>query len=438
MHCASCEIIIEKKMLEIDGVEFVDASLSDGSVLMGYNKNRPSTETLNHIFKENNYKFSEKQYIENAQETKGLLSPALFALAIIILFYILEKAGLTSFIKVKESSSLMTFFGLGLIAGVSSCAALVGGLILSLSKQWSEKYSDQGTLLEKAEPHILFNAGRIVSYALFGAILGFIGEKIQLSPTISSFIVIAISLIMTVLALQMIGIRSFSRIKIALPKSLTMGIAGKKLDSKASPFIIGFLTFFLPCGFTLIAQGIAILSGNPIVASAIMLSFALGTFIPLLSIGLLSTKLLHSNLSDKFLKVAGFLILFFVIYNLNIQFNLSSLLPNQINFNYSANSNSQTPTGQSVQLIKATFTNRGDIQPNTFTVKRGQPVKFEVDVKETSYGCMSTIIVIGLYNRPQRLIAGSKVIMEFTPTKTGDYTIACAMGVPRGLLKVIN
>lgn len=436
MHCASCEIVIEKKILEIEGVEFVDASLSDGGVLIGYNKNRPSTETLNHLFKENGYKFSEKQYVENSTETKDLLTPALFAVSIIVIFWMLERTGLTSFIRVKEGSSLMTFFGLGLIAGVSSCAALVGGLILSLSKQWSEKYSNQNTLLEKVEPHILFNAGRILSYAFFGGILGFIGQKIQLSTTFTSFIIIAISLIMTVLALQMIGIKSFSKIKIALPKSLTMGIAGKKLNNKASPFIIGFLTFFLPCGFTLIAQGVAILSGNPIAASAIMLSFALGTFIPLLSIGLLSTKLLHSELSDKFLKVAGFLILFFVIYNLNIQFNLASLLPAATN---SGSPSEIIPAKQeNIQIIKTTYTNRGDIQPNIFTVKQGQPVRFEVDVKETGYGCMSTIIVIGLYNQPQRLIAGSKVIMEFTPTKTGEYTIACAMGVPRGTIKVIK
>ena len=434
MHCASCEIIIEKKILGIEGVEFVDASLSDGSVLIGYKETKPSIEKLTHLFKENGYKFSEKQYAENSIETRGLLSPALIAIAIIIIFWSLERTGLTSYIKIGQSSSLMTFFGLGLIAGVSSCAALVGGLILSLSKQWSEKYTDQNTLLEKAEPHILFNAGRIISYAFFGGVLGFIGQKIQLSPTISSSLVLTVSIIMAILALQMIGIRSFAKIRIALPKNLTLGIANKKLNNKFSPFLIGFFTFFLPCGFTLIAQGIAILSGNPIAASAIMLSFALGTLIPLLSIGLLSTKLLHSNLSDRFLKVAGFLILFFVIYNLNTQFNLSALLPAPTNSYYPTNSLEQ----ENAQIIKTRYTNSKDIQPSVFTVKRGQPVKFEVDVKETGYGCMSTIMVIGLYDRPQRLVAGSKIIMEFTPTKTGEYTIACAMGVPRGIIKVID
>ncbi|MHB9019926.1 MAG: heavy-metal-associated domain-containing protein, partial [Minisyncoccota bacterium] len=183
MHCASCEIVIEKKLLEIEGVEFVDASLSDGNVLIGYNKEKPNIETLDSLFKKSGYRFSEKQKIENPTEIKNLLIPALIAVSIIIIFWLLEKIGLNSYIKVGQGSPLITFFGLGLVAGVSSCAALVGGLILSLSKQWSEKYNDQNTLLEKAEPHILFNAGRIISYAVFGSILGFIGQKIQLSPT---------------------------------------------------------------------------------------------------------------------------------------------------------------------------------------------------------------------------------------------------------------
>ncbi|MHB9019925.1 MAG: sulfite exporter TauE/SafE family protein, partial [Minisyncoccota bacterium] len=248
-------------------------------------------------------------------------------------------------------------------------------------------------------------------------------------------LILIISAIMSILALQMIGIRSFSKIKIALPKSLTLKMANKKMDDKFSPFIIGFLTFFLPCGFTLIAQSIAILSGNPITASAIMLSFALGTLIPLLSIGLLSTKLLYSSLSDKFIKVTGFLILFFVIYNLNTQFNFGSLLPMQTNSDASREININK---NNVQIISATYTNHGDIQPNIFIVKQNQPVRFEIDVKETGYGCMSTIIVVGLYNDPQRLLAGSKIVMEFTPNKVGDYTIACAMGVPRGTIKVIK
>jgi plastocyanin domain-containing protein len=92
----------------------------------------------------------------------------------------------------------------------------------------------------------------------------------------------------------------------------------------------------------------------------------------------------------------------------------------------------------SEQVIKSVYTHNDDIVPNTFTVKKGQPVKYIVDVKENGSGCMSTILIPGLYDIPELLVAGQQIVMTFTPQNIGDYQITCAMGVPRGLLKVVN
>ena len=67
-----------------------------------------------------------------------------------------------------------------------------------------------------------------------------------------------------------------------------------------------------------------------------------------------------------------------------------------------------------------------------------EPVDFEVQVNDTAYGCMSTIMVQGLYNTPQYLQKGETLSMKFTPKETGEYRITCAMGVPRGVIKVID
>jgi plastocyanin domain-containing protein len=90
------------------------------------------------------------------------------------------------------------------------------------------------------------------------------------------------------------------------------------------------------------------------------------------------------------------------------------------------------------QVIKAEYTLSKDIVPNNFEVKKGVPVRFEIDVKESGQGCMSSLMVPGLYNSAQYLEGGKKMVLTFTPEKTGDYNITCAMGVPRGVIKVIN
>jgi uncharacterized cupredoxin-like copper-binding protein len=90
------------------------------------------------------------------------------------------------------------------------------------------------------------------------------------------------------------------------------------------------------------------------------------------------------------------------------------------------------------QTIKTVYTYSKDIAPNTFTVKKGQPVRFEINVQDNGSGCMSTIMIPGLWDTAELLKKGQTIVMEFTPQKIGDYEITCAMGVPRGLIKVIE
>ena len=101
------------------------------------------------------------------------------------------------------------------------------------------------------------------------------------------------------------------------------------------PLISGILTFFLPCGFTLTAQSAALLSASPIQGGLIMLFFALGTAPILLLIGLTSAKFLDNpQQSAKFLKIAGALVLFFALFNINSQLNVFGLTSlNDIKFN---------------------------------------------------------------------------------------------------------
>ncbi len=433
MHCSSCEILIEKKSIELNSVKSAHVSLSK-NILSVESENDLSTDKLNNLFKDDGYSFSNQPFKE---EKSSLVGPIIAGIIAIIIFILINKLGLTSIININSNSSLPAFFVLGIIAGVSSCAALVGGLILSLSKQWASVYATSETFIEKSKPHILFNIGRLISFTFLGLILGFIGEKIQLTSWISTILIIAISIIMLILALQMLGIKSLNKLRFSLPKGLaSRALDNSKVNGIFVPFFIGFLTFLIPCGFTLMAEGIAILSGNPLRGAMIMLLFALGTMIPLLAIGFSSTKLINNlKLSDKFMKAAGILIIFFVAYNIYFTFNLSQYLGNDNSDNNANITQSQTQT-QNVQEITTTYTLKNDITPNTFTVKKGQSVKFIVDAQDDGSGCMSTIMIQDLYPHPQTLHKGQQITMEFTPTEAGTYLITCAMNVPRGKIIV--
>jgi len=177
MHCASCEVLIEKKLLGLKGIESADASATNGQVLIVYKGEKPASKTLNKIFKENGYFFSEKPFpTEQVARVNSWLIFSISLLAISI-FYFLQKTGLSSLATINSKSNLPAFFVFGVLAGVSSCAALVGGLVLSMSKQWSELYSDRDSFWQKSQPHFLFNAGRLISYGLLGGVLGLVGKN---------------------------------------------------------------------------------------------------------------------------------------------------------------------------------------------------------------------------------------------------------------------
>lgn len=331
MHCAACEVLIEKKLLEIPGVKAVDASTADGKATVEYEGEKPALPFLNDLFKKDNYTFSENQNVIT-ENTAISGNPPLLGLAISVsilaVFLGLERMGISGFFNISSKSSLLSFFGFGILAGLSSCAALVGGIVLSMAKQWNELYSADAPSVKKLQPHLLFNAGRILSYGILGGMLGLIGSRLSLSFTLTTWLIIIVSLLMIALALQMLGLKAFRKFQISLPKSITRGIADeKKFQGRYMPFIMGAATFFLPCGFTITAQTIALLSANAVQGALIMGLFSLGTAPILLLIGASSVKFLSKpHLALTFSNVAGFLVLFFALYNIWNQISLLGLI----------------------------------------------------------------------------------------------------------------
>lgn len=451
MHCASCEILIENKLLQIKNIKKAKASTTKGKVVISCDGKIPSPEKLNEMFKTEGYTFS-NQPIEtkrafNLKEACVVLGAAVLIIAV---FTALNKSGLLAFVNVNEKSSIPTFFVFGLLASLSSCAALVGGIVLSLSKHWSQTYPNDNSNLSKIQPHLMFNAGRIISYTIFGAILGAIGNKLSLSLKLGPVLVIAVSVIMIILAFQMLGLKTFEKLRFSTLKFAAKFFTNKyTFRSRYTPFVIGWATFFLPCGFTLTAQSLALISASAIQGALIMGSFALGTLPMLLLIGLSSVKFLEKpHLSQKFLKVSGVLVLFFAFYNINSQLNVLGISNfGDLGFGlkklYNKQTNNLVPkedglppiiNGKQVIKMEATAYN---YFPNYFKVKVGIPVRWEITDKGVS-GCTNAIISRELFNGEILLTPGQTSVKEFTPTAVGKYKFSCWMGMASGVIEVVN
>ncbi len=91
--------------------------------------------------------------------------------------------------------------------------------------------------------------------------------------------------------------------------------------------MLGILTFFLPCGFTQSMQISALTTGSFLQGGLIMLIFALGTLPILALISFSSIKFSKSLRSGIFFKTAGFIVIFFAIFNFLSALTAAGLVP---------------------------------------------------------------------------------------------------------------
>ena len=449
IHCPSCEILVEKKLIGLENVHSVEASLSRSEVVFEYEGDVPTAGELNKLFEKDGYTFSSsppgggRSRGSTRSKAAGLSKITIAVIISIGLIVLLQKAGLGSLVTVNSRSALPAFLLLGLVAGFSSCAALVGGIVLSMAKQWGELYSPEDPLKKRLEPHLLFNSGRLISYAGLGAVLALIGGSLRITPSFSAILVVVVSIIMVVLGLQMLGVRHLQRFQFTMPRSITRYVADEgHFKSRYMPFTMGALTFFLPCGFTITAQSFALVSGNPLQGSLIMLFFALGTLPMLLVIGFSSVKFLENpRLAKGFLKVAGVIVLFFALFNINNQLvvlnapNLSDI------FSPSRASTAATgvtlpPIVDGKQVLRMEASASG-YDPSNLTVRAGVPVRWEIKDIGTS-GCTNAVISQDLFDGQISLTPGKISTKEFTPKEPGKYRFSCWMGMVTGTINVVD
>ena len=87
--------------------------------------------------------------------------------------------------------------------------------------------------------------------------------------------------------------------------------------------------------------------------------------------------------------------------------------------------------GASVQSIVISEAN-GNYYPAEIHVRMGEPVSISLDSSVT--GCLRTFTIPQL--RLTKQLATPRDTLDFTPTKLGRFTFACAMGMGHGILIV--
>ncbi len=446
MHCKACTIVVADELERIPGITSAKASLKTDSATYTYTT-EPTDGQLIRAVKAAGYDIGTDTKPLFTTD-KSIIEQFIMSILIVaVIIFGLQRIGVTGLnLRSLTGSSLLMALVIGLTAGFSTCMAMIGGLVLGMSARFSEKHP-QATTMQKFRPHLFFNAGRIITFFILGGLLGVFGSMFRINSTITGMLTIGVGLVMVILGLQLTEL--FPRLSnkgLALPTGLAKALGLKKHGAKEyshkNAMALGAVSFFLPCGFTQAMQLVAISSGSFVTGALVMGLFAIGTTPGLLGIGAL-TSAVRGSFAKTFFRFVGVAVVLLAVYNISngvtlMGYNLAFSIPK------SSNSSNSTPaiTGKKPvqgtvtqtedgKILETTFNNTDDIRPNTFNVEVGKAYILRVNATETGVGCMSTIMIPGIYTTPLLITKGT-IELPFTITKPGTYKITCAMGIPRG------
>jgi sulfite exporter TauE/SafE len=215
------------------------------------------------------------------------------------------------------SWSFLALLGAGLFTGLSHCVGMCGPLVGAFALRRQAANQDLST------PLIIYQLGRLTTYALLGAAVGSLGAVLAMAlrPWQGAFSM-AMGALAILTGLGLIGV---------LPlQDWIASLAPARLASRwikgwiasphpAAPFALGLANGLLPCGAVYAMTLLAAMHGDPLHGASLMLIFGFGTLPVMLGCGY-ATGLLSLRLRAYLFRVAAM-----VVWGVGVQLALRGL-----------------------------------------------------------------------------------------------------------------
>jgi sulfite exporter TauE/SafE len=180
-----------------------------------------------------------------------------------------------------EPALLGGMFALGIASGVH-CVGMCGGIVTAFNVV---EFRSRSSLFLR---QLLFNAGRISSYAVAGAVAGTAGLLLSLQNSLYLFA----NVVLILVGLHLAGFGALLRLeRLGGPLWRRLQPLAARASATGNPYFAGLLWGWLPCGLVYAALAISVSGGNAFSGSAAMLAFGLGTLPWLLAAGAAAAQL---------------------------------------------------------------------------------------------------------------------------------------------------
>lgn len=347
-------------------------------------------------------------------------------------------------------SQVVVAFITGVTTGGLSCLAVQGGLLASslahqIEQDYLESAGNKRKRRQKYQPRVrtnsafpiaLFLAAKLVAYTLLGALLGWLGSFLALSPMTRAILMIAIGIFMLGNALRMFNVHPIFRyFSIEPPKFITRYIRRTAKGTETfTPLFLGALTVFIPCGVTQAIMAAALGTGSAAMGAALLFAFILGTSPVFFIIAYLTTEL-GARLEKFFMRFVAVVILILGFFTVNSGLNLigSPLSFNNLTrglfpaVNESAADGSSASTGSNLLLS----VRNGGYFPRTLRASANTRVVLNLSTNRT-YSCARDFVIPAL-NFYQLLPESGDVQVNIPAQAAGTKLFfTCSMGMYTG------
>ncbi len=419
MECHSCAQSIEAAIKRLDGVSHVKSNYQDEMTEIEFDEEKVNEKAIHNKIKELGFTIGDDPSVPSRF---GSFAIALGIITILASVYLLIRNDIDfDFNNITMEAGFAALFILGFFTGFH-CIGMCGGFVLSYTKN----LKNPGDLL----PHILYGSGKTLSYTVFGALFGLVGSFIAFTIELRAGVAIFAGLFLVLYGINMLNlIPALRKAQLRLPPVIPL-----RWRKNHGPLVTGLLNgLMIACGPLQALYIFAAGTGSPIAGAQALFFFGLGTLAPLLTFGVVS-NFLSAAFSRNIVKFSGILV---IILGLAMATNGLNLLGVGILPSDSLENDTQiniTLSEDNYQVIKMEV-NRYGWEPNSFILKSGVPVKWEIDAKELN-GCNNEIIVRE-FDLDIKLKPGLQTV-EFTPETEGTIRWSCWMGMIPGQFVVLD
>lgn len=273
MICPQCEDEIARKITHRRGILTCRASYRKSCVLAEYNPDIISADEIKAALSDIGYPVGSGK--------SGLISDMIGAASVIVLYFALPwLTGLVNVPQAESGAGFGVLFVIGLLSGIH-CIGMCGGIMLTQKNA------------------VAYNAGRLLSYTVVGAVFGAIGTVITYDAQFKSMLFTICGGLVVIIGLMMWGVPFLRQISPELTKPCRF--------KGGRPLVIGLLTGLMPCGALASMWLFAAASGSALKGAESMFAFGLGTCAVMLLFGAFGA-LVPAKYNKYILKVSTVLI----------------------------------------------------------------------------------------------------------------------------------